>query len=190
METEAKPADERFVTALVEEATKKSGLLWISVPDGERDTPGRPAWHVWLDGAVYVLSGGGEQPIPGLAEARERGGEVTLTVRSRDKGGRLLRYQARARPIEPGTPAWDTAVVALHGKRLNAPDGERAPARWARESLVTRLEPTGQILQAPGAQPDGDHAAPPRPTSATTRGPLPAMIGRRRAGRRRPDAPG
>lgn len=184
METEAQPADDRVLAALVEEATKKSGLLWISAT-GEPEQPARPAWHVWLDGAAYVLSGGAEQPIPGLAAARERGAEVTLTVRSRDKGGRLLRYLARAVPIEPGTPAWDTAVVALLAKRLNAPDGQEAPARWARESLVTRLEPTGQLLEWPGAQPDADHAAPPAPTPATTRGALPAMIGRERAGRRR-----
>lgn len=68
--------------ALVEEACKKSSLLWIAVP-GLRD---RAVWHVWQEvdgrGAVYLVTGGGEQNVPGLSN----GQLVRVTVRSKDKG--------------------------------------------------------------------------------------------------------
>ena len=39
--------------ALVEEATKKSGLIWV-----KGALPGaRALWHVWHDGAVYATTG-------------------------------------------------------------------------------------------------------------------------------------
>ena len=47
--------------ALVAEAMTKSGVLWIEVA-GDRTWP---AWHVWGDGRAYVVSGPGEQPLPG-----------------------------------------------------------------------------------------------------------------------------
>ena len=74
--------------ALVEEACKKSSLLWIAVP-GLRD---RAVWHVWQEhdgrGAVYLVTGGGEQNVPGLSD----GQLVRVTVRSKDKGGRLATW--------------------------------------------------------------------------------------------------
>ncbi|MGH3659490.1 MAG: hypothetical protein ACRDUA_22820, partial [Micromonosporaceae bacterium] len=51
--------------ALLDETMKKSGLVWITVP-GRRPAP---VWYVWRGGAdpaAYVLTGGGEQPLPGL----------------------------------------------------------------------------------------------------------------------------
>ncbi|HET6636726.1 MAG TPA: hypothetical protein VFH77_17045, partial [Streptomyces sp.] len=51
--------------ALVEEAAKKSALLWVRGPDG----PARALWHVWHDGAACVIGDGpGEQPLPGLTD--------------------------------------------------------------------------------------------------------------------------
>ena len=65
--------------ALVAEACRKSDVLWISLPGLPQP---RAAWHVWFDGAVYLVSGDGEQELPGL-EAAET---VEVTVRSKDKG--------------------------------------------------------------------------------------------------------
>ena len=76
-----------YEAALVEEATKKSGLMWIDVPGLPQP---RAAWHIWHStpehgGAAYLVTGGeGEQPLPGLPEAER----VTVTVGSKDKGGR------------------------------------------------------------------------------------------------------
>lgn len=120
--------------ALVEEATKKSGLIWVKGPVG----PSRALWHVWHEGAaVLVGDGPGEQPLPGLAD----GAEAEVTVRSKDKGGRLVTWAATVVELAPESPEWEAAVAELKGKRLNAPDGEGMPDRWARECRVVRLVP-------------------------------------------------
>ncbi|MFE5794035.1 hypothetical protein ACFQ8C_15855 [Streptomyces sp. NPDC056503] len=149
---------------LVEEATKKSGLVWV------RGTgPARALWHVWHDGAAHVVGDGpGEQPLPGLAD----GATAEVTVRSKDKGGRIVAWTAAVRQLTPGTDAWDAAVAELKGKRLNAPDGEAMPERWARECRVLRLDPH----TATTAFPDGSLAAVPLPSGATTRHPVPAAL--------------
>ncbi|MFC8363478.1 hypothetical protein ACFUIY_26815 [Streptomyces griseorubiginosus] len=153
--------------ALVEEATKKSGLVWVQGPGA----PARALWHVWHEGAACLVGDGpGEQPLPGLVDS----GTAEVTVRSKDKGGRLVSWAARVVELAPGSEAWEAAVGELKGKRLNAPDGEAMTDRWARECRVLRLEPTGVV----GSLPDGDLAEPPLPTPATTREPIPAGLPR------------
>ncbi|MCX4234282.1 hypothetical protein [Streptomyces ortus] len=179
--------------ALVEEATKKSGLIWVrgsGVPSLDpqdqdraqsqaqdqsqgpgREAPTRALWHVWHDGAVYVVGDGpGEQPLPGLVDGRE----AVVTVRSKDKGGRLVSWTAAVAELAPGSEEWTVAVGELKGKRLNAPDGEAMTERWARECRVVRLAPTGSTSPSP----TGSLAAVPVRTSATTRLPVPAGLPR------------
>ncbi|MFB7592577.1 hypothetical protein [Streptomyces sp. NPDC056169] len=160
-------------SALVEEATKKSGLVWV------RGTgPARALWHVWHDGAAHVVGDGpGEQPLPGLAD----GGTAEVTVRSKDKGGRLVSWTAAVRELSPGTDEWEAAVAELKGKRLNASDGEAMPGRWARECRVLRLDPRSSTTELP----DGSLAAVPLPSEATTRRPVPAALPKLLFGKRR-----
>ncbi|MGW2032433.1 hypothetical protein [Streptomyces sp. NPDC001356] len=163
--------------ALIEEAAKKSGLIWVR---GAGAPAARALWHVWHEGAVCVVGDGpGEQPLEGLAD----GGSAEVSVRSKDKGGRLVTFTAAVSELASGSAEWEAAVAELKGKRLNAPDGERMPARWARECRVLRLAPTGQ----PAPLPDGNLAQRPVTTPATTRGPVPAglpkLLLRRRKGR-------
>ncbi|KJS54005.1 hypothetical protein VM98_21920 [Streptomyces rubellomurinus subsp. indigoferus] len=165
----AATADAFLDQALLEEAAKKSGLLWVRA-DGEAHS--RALWHAWHDGAVVVVGGGGEQPLHGLAA----GGGAEVTVRSKDKGGRLTGWSARVSELAPNTEAWLGAVEELKGKRLNAPDTDAIAERWARECRVLRLEPVGALVERPGAMPDGSHAAAPMPTPATTRRPIPAGL--------------
>ncbi|MFJ9825857.1 hypothetical protein ACIRSU_16000 [Streptomyces sp. NPDC101160] len=151
--------------ALVEEATKKSGLIWVR---GEAPAA-RALWHVWHDGAALVVGDGpGEQPLPGLVD----GGTAEVTVRSKDKGGRIVAWTAAVREIASGTEEWDAAVAELKGKRLNAPDGEAMPERWARECRVVRLEPRTSTTDLP----DGSLAAVPLPSDATTRRAVPPAL--------------
>ncbi|MGI5378026.1 hypothetical protein ACQEV2_28005 [Streptomyces sp. CA-251387] len=160
--------------ALVEEATKKSGLIWVKGPGH----PARALWHVWHEGAACVVGDGpGEQPLPGLAD----GAEAEVTVRSKDKGGRLVSWSAKVVELAAGSEQWDAAVAELKGKRLNAPDGEAMPQRWARECRVLRLEPTG----ATAPLPEASLAEAPLPTPATTRQPIPAGLPRLLMKRRR-----
>jgi hypothetical protein len=81
--------------------------------------------------------------------------------------------------VAPTDAAWDVVVPELHAKRLNPPDGEQQPARWARESRVVRIEPTGRLVEGPGHLSHRSHAAEPPSSPATTRGPLPFIVGRR-----------
>ncbi|MEU5308573.1 hypothetical protein [Streptomyces sp. NPDC021562] len=159
--------------ALVEEATKKSGLIWVRAAG----TPAaRAMWHTWADGSVFLVGDGTEQPLTGLAD----GGSAEVTVRSKDKGGRLVAWTAAVAELPAGSPEWDTAVAELKGKRLNAPDGEAMTDRWARECRVLRLRPTGTLSPLPA----DSLAEAPVPSPATTRRPVPAglprLLGRRR----------
>jgi hypothetical protein len=172
--------------ALVEEATKKSGMLWLALPGLPHP---RAAWHIWrpaaddgagAPGAAYVVTGGIEQPLPGLPEAER----VTVTVRSKDKGARLVSWVAAVEQVRPGSEEWNTIVPLLTKERLNAPDGEHQAERWADEAYVIRLTPTGEIAEAPGSLPDDYAAVRPVPSPATTTGRTPFMLGGRR---RRPD---
>ncbi|MEU6978508.1 MULTISPECIES: hypothetical protein [unclassified Streptomyces] len=152
-------------SALVEEATKKSGLIWVR---GE-DSAARALWHVWADGAALVVGDGpGEQPLPGLVD----GGTAEVTVRSKDKGGRIVAWTATVSELAPRGEAWEAAVAELKGKRLNAHDGEAMPERWARECRVVRLEPRSSTTDLP----DGSLAAVPLPSPVLTRRPIPAGL--------------
>ncbi|MEI7034522.1 hypothetical protein [Streptomyces pratensis] len=168
-------ADALLDRALVEEATKKSGLVWV------RGTgPSRAVWHVWHEGAALLVAGGpGEQPLPeGLADE----GRAEVTVRSKDKGGRIVAWTARVRFLAPRSQEWEAAVAELKSKRLNAPDAERMAERWARECTVVRLTPA----EVAAGLPDASLAAVPLPTAATTRRPAPAALPRLLLKRRRP----
>ncbi|MFG1809337.1 hypothetical protein [Streptomyces sp. NPDC049040] len=159
--------------ALIEEATKKSGLVWVN---------GQAVWHAWIDGAMHVLCGGPtEQPVPaGLAD----GATASVTVRSKDKGGRLVGWQGRAALLAPASEPWSAAVAELRTKRLNSADADTVTDRWARECALFRLVPEGEPAEHPGAMPDGSGAAVPLPTTATTREPMPAGLPRLLARRR------
>ncbi|MEU2669064.1 hypothetical protein [Streptomyces sp. NPDC007164] len=163
----AAAADVPLGRALVEEATKKSGLIWV------RGTgPARALWHVWHEGAAHLVGDGpGEQPLPaGLTD----GSAAEVTVRSKDKGGRLIVWTAAVTQLAPHSEEWEAAVAELKGKRLNAPDAEQLTERWARECRVLRLTPGEFRTELP----DGSLAAAPLPTPATTRRPVPAGLPR------------
>ncbi|MER5438855.1 hypothetical protein [Streptomyces sp. NPDC002790] len=152
--------------ALVEEATKKSGLIWVR---GERGVE-RALWHVWHEGAACLVGDGpGEQPLPDLVD----GGSALVTVRSKDKGGRLVGWRAKVVELAVGTEPYDAVVGELKGKRLNAPDSEAMPERWGRECRVLRLEPVGGPTEP---VPSGSLAAVPVGSPATTRNPVPAGL--------------
>lgn len=166
------------ITALIEEATKKSGMLWLALPGLAQP---RTAWHIWHTGpdgrgAAYVVTGGVEQPLPELPEAER----ITVTVRSKDKGGRLVSWIAEVAQVEPGSEEWAEVVPLLAKARLNAPDGEHQTKRWAQEAFVIRLTPTGEAPEAPGAMPDDYATVRPVDSPATTTGRTPFMVGGRR----------
>jgi hypothetical protein len=158
--------------AVLAEATKKSGLIWLRVGDRRA----QPVWHLWHEQAAYVLHGGDEQPAVGLTEATP----VAVAVRSKDNGGRLLVWPAAVSELAPDSVQWQTVVPLLAAKRLNAPDGPAAPTRWARSSTVHRLTPAGPLVES-WTDPDTASGAAEAPeTPATSQVPMPSWLGRRR----------
>jgi len=156
---------------LVEEAMKKAAVAWLAVPG---QTGPYPVWCLWLDGSLWLVSGPGEQPAPGLADASA----VNVSTRG-DHGGRIVTWPARVGRPAPETEEWSAAATALAGKRLNAPaSADQTVRRWAAECLVSRLTPDGDPIEAAPHLDDGSAAAPPRPSPATTRTPNPFRLHR------------
>jgi hypothetical protein len=173
--------DAAAVTTLIDEATKKSGLIWVKAADSV--DPAQAVWHVWQDGSAWILGGGAEQQLPALDS------RCHVTVRSKDKGARLLTWVADAHRVEPESEEWQSVLPTLLSKRLNLQDGDAAAARWTSECTLWRLTPTGETTETPDAPSTASHAAEPPPSSARSRVPRPLhLLGRRR--RRTPDLAG
>ncbi|HTT51539.1 MAG TPA: hypothetical protein VMH35_09080 [Streptosporangiaceae bacterium] len=129
--------------ALIAQASKRAGLIWITVP-GARP---RAAWHVWRQppgqpAAAYVLTGPGEQSVPGLDSA----GQVGVDVPSKDTGGHLVSWTARVSRVPAGSAEWAAILGALLAGRLNPARPRGGPAaalaeRWAADGAVYRLSP-------------------------------------------------
>jgi hypothetical protein len=123
--------------ALIAEATRRSAVVWVQAGD---DPKHHAIWQVWHADRMYAVTGGLEQPLP-------IGEQAVVAVRSKDRQGNLLvRWVASVSAVAPGTSQWEEVVPLLHAARLNAPDGEEQPARWARESTVLCFTPTGETL--------------------------------------------
>ncbi len=123
--------------ALIEEATRRSGVVWL-VAEGRA---GQPVWARWHAGAAHLVTGGLEQPLAGVHD----GDRVLVVVRSRERqADRVVQWWARVRELPPGSEAWSQVVPVLHAQRLNAPDGQGQPARWATDSRVLTLLPDGE----------------------------------------------
>lgn len=169
-----------FGAALVTEATKGSGLLWLGVGSAAP----RPAWHAWSEGVAYVVHAredvpSAEQPVPGLGQADA----VDVLVRG-DRNGRVVTWRASVSHLSPGTPEWDDAVALLAPSRLNENDPPSVPATWAATCGIVRLTPTEELSEQPGRYDPSSHSAPPAPSPATTVTKKPYVLGRR--ARRRP----
>jgi hypothetical protein len=171
-------------TTLVDEALKKAGLVWISLAG---TGAGRAYWYAWLDGKLYLLTGGDEQPDPGWTERTQ----VDVLARSKETTERLVVFRAKVTLGLATDSDWADATAELAKQRLNLTGAEHAAERWAdiRRHRVYRLTPTGEILEGPGdlgeSYPDDSGRAAPVPSPATTKGRLPWVL-HRRDERRRP----
>lgn len=115
---------------LIAEATRRSGVLWLYSPDVAPVL----VWHLWHDGAAYLVCGGDEQALPPLGP--------TLTVAVRSKAGALIvQWTATVEPVLPGSAQWQDVVPLLAAGRLNAREAEDLPRRWAESATVLRLSP-------------------------------------------------
>jgi hypothetical protein len=166
--------------SLVDEAMKKAAVAWLTVPGAG---PAYAVWCLWIDGALYLVSGPGEQAAPGLADSTE----ATVTARG-DHGGRIVTWPAVVSRVDPAGADWTTIATQLAGKRLNAiGTTEQTVARWAGDCVVHRLAPAADPVEAGDTLPDGSLAAAPRPSPATRIPKNPFRLHKvRGASRRRP----
>jgi hypothetical protein len=150
---------------LVNEAMKKAAIAWLGVGAGSP----YPVWCLWVDDALYVISGPGEQPAPGLA------GASTAAVTARgEHGGRIVTWTAQVETVAPHSELWPAVAPQLAGKRLNSTGTDELVARWAQECVLNRLTPTAAPPLSGAALPAEDLAEPPLPSPAvrTTRKPF------------------
>ncbi|MDQ1694791.1 MAG: hypothetical protein QOJ03_144, partial [Frankiaceae bacterium] len=99
-----------------------------------------------------------------------------VTLRSKDKGARLLTIVADVHVVEPAGEEWTAVLPALLSRRLNLPDGERAAERWARECVLRRLTPTGDVTETPDEPSTSSHASAPPASVARSRVPRPLHL--------------
>ena len=156
--------------ALLAEVANKADLVWVQLPG----KPSRGMWHVWHNDAVLLVTGGLEQPDPGLVD----GGTVLVILRSKDKATRVLTVSAVARELNTTSDDWSEAAKALHPKRLNPVDGEAQPDRWRSESVLWELRPSWSTEEGPGRMSADSHRAEPVPTPATTSMRRPFHVGK------------
>jgi hypothetical protein len=146
---------------LVDEAMKKAAIAWIAV-DG---TPARLLWCLPANGALWVVSGPGEQDAPELASA-----SLALVTLRGDHGGRIVSWPATVTRLDPSSEEWAEVAPQLAGKRLNAPvAAAELVTRWAAECTIHKLTPTGDPAEAGTSLPDASLAEPPRDTPARRR---------------------
>jgi hypothetical protein len=136
MPSDADP-DGSLTGALAAELARRTGVSWVRY-----DGHDHPVWHVWSDwsgGALCIVSGGSEQPLPELPD----GALVEVVMRSGDTGGRLLTWTGRASVVRPEEDAWAPTTAALVAARLNLPDPATAADRWAADPdlVVRRITP-------------------------------------------------
>jgi hypothetical protein len=159
------------VETQLDEAMKKTGLVWVRATGRGHRAIGM--WHLWQDGEVYLLTGGIEQPAP---DGLEPGATAHVTARAKGKNARVLSFEVAVESVAPDTEEWQQTTAALVPKRLNLPDGETAPQRWARECTLWRLRPTGVIVETAQDPTTTSHAAAPPPSPARTRVPRPLHL--------------
>lgn len=126
-------------TDLIADLAKKTGLVWVSYA---RHT--HAVWHEWVGDAVCVIAGGTEQPLPDIAKHQT----VTLSLRSKASRALVAQTEATVEVITPDSEHWASVTETLKSGRLNITDADHAIERWARESVVVRLVPTGDVTLA------------------------------------------
>jgi hypothetical protein len=125
---------------LVAEAMKKAAVAWLEV---EGHDP-YAVWCAWADGGLTVVSGPGEQPAPGLADA-----ERAVVIARGDHGGAIVAWRAVVSRVDPASAQWPELVPALAAKRLNSEPAAPLAERWAQSNVVSRLVPADDEALTP-----------------------------------------
>ena len=126
----------------VEDGLKRSDVIWIGVEENGKDRT-IPAWFVYRQGKIYVLSqqkkapdAPEEQAIPGIPNAKD----LVIVTRRKGRDTSLDRFHAAARVLEGDE--WEKAAALLADRRRDrhGPPGE-AIERWRDSAYIAELTP-------------------------------------------------
>ncbi|MFY1696140.1 pyridoxamine 5'-phosphate oxidase family protein [Solwaraspora sp. WMMA2101] len=158
---ESAPPEPAGSTPLIAEAVRKASVAWIATAGG----PARVMWCHPVDGALYLVTGAGEQSGADLVA----GEPASVTLRG-DHGGRIVTWPAEVALVEPGSADWDAVAPQVAAKRLNAAENPAdLVSAWATRCRLYRLTPADGPVAAGSTLPDDSLAAPPRPNPAVRR---------------------
>ncbi|MFA5890447.1 MAG: hypothetical protein WDA27_05800 [Actinomycetota bacterium] len=142
------------VPGALDAALAKSTIAWLSfdsLPDAHLPkATGRPVkepryeaaqvfpiWYGYQEGRVYVLTGPGEQQVPGLLKAAS----VRLLARSKSKQSKVDDVTCGVERLAKNDEWETTARDLLLGRRLNLRDGDAAIGRWKETCEIVVLTP-------------------------------------------------
>lgn len=129
----------------VDAALAKSTIVWLAVPQDDGKEITKAVWYGYDQGRVYVLTGPGEQDLPGLAGSSRH---IRLITRSKDVQSRVGDVICVSQTM-PKDAAWDAiAKDVLLGRRLNLTDGEAAVDRWKKDCEIVMLTPVVTRLES------------------------------------------
>jgi hypothetical protein len=135
-----------IVPGPVDAALSKSTIAWVVVPQADGKDVTKAVWYGYEQGRVYVLTGAGEQDVPGLAEGSKH---VRLIVRSKDVQSKVGEVTCVTQVLPKGADWERIARELLLGRRLNLPDGEAAVERWKRDCEMVQLTPIPDTFTQP-----------------------------------------
>jgi len=123
----------------IEDGLKRSDVIWVGADVGGRRQQ-IPAWFVYKDGKIYVLSqrepGPQEQTVPGIGRAKE----FIVTTRRKGRDTSLDEFTAAPRLLDG--PEWEAMAAALVDKRKSrvGPPADSL-ARWRGSADILELTP-------------------------------------------------
>ena len=129
----------------VEDGLKRSDVIFIGPPNGEAHAV--PAWFVYRNGRIYVLSRTGAGPdeqtipvIPGSSEVKvvTRRKENNPEIRGRDAG--LESFPAAVRVLE-GAEWEDAAKLLADRRRSRVGTPQESIAKWRGSCAIAELTP-------------------------------------------------
>ena len=130
------------VPADVEDAIKKSDVLWVGVESNGKDRT-LPVWFAYDRGRIYLLHCEdrdiGEQQIPGLPDAVE----LVVVTRHKYRETRAGRFHAAVRLVEPDSPEFDALASVLADRRRDRHGPPQdAIKKWKSSScMIAELTP-------------------------------------------------
>jgi len=131
------PPHGAIVPGPVDAALAKSTIAWVAVPQDDGTEITKAVGYGYDQGRVFVLTGNGEQEVPGFTTASH----VRLIVRSKDIQSKVGDVACVAQVMSKDAE-WDRiAREVLLGRRLNLADGDKAPDRWRKECEIVQLTP-------------------------------------------------